>query len=155
MKGLILILLLLPFAGCMNYAQYKQKKQAGKQQLVEEMEEQKLQELWERYDREDSKRWDEYHEQQQRRKIELEKKLAQHPEWTEQDKGYIRRHEIRIGMSKSAVIASWGDPIDINRTVGSWGIHEQWIYSFGSASSIGYEHKYLYFENGKLTSFQD
>lgn len=53
---------------------------------------------------------------------------------------------IQIGMTKEMVIDSWGQPDDINRTVGSWGTHEQWVYGVG---------QYLYFENGKLTSWQD
>ena len=57
----------------------------------------------------------------------------------------ILDEQIRIGMSKEMVADSWGEPQDINRTVGEWGVHEQWVY--GSS--------YLYFENGKLTSFQD
>lgn len=52
---------------------------------------------------------------------------------------------IRIGMTAPQVRASWGSPIDVNRTVGSWGVHEQWVY--GS--------HYVYFEDGILTSFQD
>jgi hypothetical protein len=48
-------------------------------------------------------------------------------------------------MTKDMVIDSWGKPEDINRTVTSSYIHEQWVY--GS--------RYLYFENGTLTSFQD
>ncbi|MDR2913243.1 MAG: hypothetical protein LBV74_00150 [Tannerella sp.] len=57
----------------------------------------------------------------------------------------IMAGEIWLGMTKAMCIESWGKPNDINRTVGSWGAHEQWVYS-GS---------YLYFENGKLTSWQD
>lgn len=41
--------------------------------------------------------------------------------------------------------AAWGSPDDINRSVGSFGPHEQWVC--GST--------YLYFEDGVLTSFQD
>jgi len=48
-------------------------------------------------------------------------------------------------MTKEQVLASWGKPEDINRSVGRWGVHEQWIY----------DSTYLYFENGILTSFQD
>lgn len=58
----------------------------------------------------------------------------------------IIKKEIRIGMTKSMVIDSWGNPEDINRTAGVWGVHEQWVYDSGN---------YLYFENGKLTSWQD
>jgi hypothetical protein len=60
-------------------------------------------------------------------------------------KNAISKNKIAIGMTKEMVIDSWGDPENINRDVGSWGIHEQWIYNS----------TYLYFENGKLTAFQD
>lgn len=43
---------------------------------------------------------------------------------------------------------SWGEPDDINRTTGSWGTHEQWVYG-------EYDCDYLYFENGVLTSIQN
>jgi len=57
----------------------------------------------------------------------------------------IHKHHVRIGMTTEQVIAAWGRPRDINRTVGSYGVHEQWVY--GST--------YLYFEDGVMTSFQD
>ncbi|HCT94321.1 MAG: hypothetical protein A2X19_08035 [Bacteroidetes bacterium GWE2_39_28] len=57
----------------------------------------------------------------------------------------ISRHMIWIGMTSDMAAASIGSPIKINRTTGSWGIHEQWVY----------HSRYLYFENGKLTSWQD
>lgn len=73
------------------------------------------------------------------------------------EKGYsnsiingILNGTVRIGMTKEQVIYSWGRPDDINRSVGSWGVHEQWIYRRGD-----FEAQYLYFENGKLTSWQD
>lgn len=52
---------------------------------------------------------------------------------------------VRIGWNKEKCIMSWGKPKDINRSIGSWGTHEQWCYSSS----------YLYFENGKLTSIQN
>jgi hypothetical protein len=55
------------------------------------------------------------------------------------------KKEITLGMTKEQVIASWGSPKDKNRSVGSWGVHEQWVY----------HSTYLYFENGILTSYQD
>lgn len=58
----------------------------------------------------------------------------------------IIEHQVILGMTKEAVILSWGNPKDINKTVGSWGVHEQWVYTNG---------KYLYFENGLLTSWQE
>ena len=50
-------------------------------------------------------------------------------------------------MTKEMVIESIGKPDDINRTVGSWGVHEQWVYDKRGL--------YIYFKNGKVTSFQD
>lgn len=55
-------------------------------------------------------------------------------------KGYVR-----IGWDQEKCRLSWGRPEDINRSTGSWGVHEQWCYN-GS---------YLYFENGRLTSIQN
>ncbi len=57
----------------------------------------------------------------------------------------IKHEEVVLGMTRDEAKLSWGEPKDINRTVGPWGVHEQWVY--GST--------YLYFKNGILTSFQD
>lgn len=57
----------------------------------------------------------------------------------------IFQEEIWIGMSSEMVIDSQGRPKDINKTVGSWGVHEQWVYD---------NNTYLYFENDRLTSWQ-
>jgi len=54
--------------------------------------------------------------------------------------------KIWIGMTREMAMESWGYPEDINRSVGSWGVHEQWVYS---------NNRYLYIENGILTSWQD
>ena len=50
-------------------------------------------------------------------------------------------------MTDDMARESVGKPDDINRSTGSWGVHEQWVYSQRKL--------YLYFENGKLTSTQD
>lgn len=59
----------------------------------------------------------------------------------------ILKRQIWLGMTKDMLIDSWGYPgyDDINRTVGSWGVHEQWIYN----------DTYVYLENGIVTSWQD
>ena len=56
----------------------------------------------------------------------------------------IRSNKVTIGMSTKHVILSWGKPRNINRSIGKWGVHEQWVYP----------NRYLYFENGILTSLQ-
>jgi hypothetical protein len=60
----------------------------------------------------------------------------------------IINHETWIGMTTFEAIASLGLPKDVNKTEGTFGIHEQWVYG-----EIPYT-KYLYFENGKLTIIQ-
>lgn len=55
-----------------------------------------------------------------------------------------------IGMSKRMALKSLGKPNTKNKSTGSWGVHEQWVYSKANNKMI-----YLYFENNKLTSFQD
>ncbi|MFT4669139.1 MAG: hypothetical protein ACI9M9_000063 [Flavobacteriaceae bacterium] len=50
-----------------------------------------------------------------------------------------------IGMTEEMVRFSLGNPKDINRSTGSYGVHEQWVYS----------NRNLYFENGVLTSYQN
>ena len=57
----------------------------------------------------------------------------------------IHRGRVRIGMTAEQCRAALGRPRDINRSVGSYGVHEQWVYNG----------LYLYFEDGIMTSFQD
>lgn len=55
--------------------------------------------------------------------------------------------EPSIGMTKSEVENStWGKPEKINRTETIYGIREQWCYS---------RYRYIYFENGIVTSIQN
>ena len=51
-----------------------------------------------------------------------------------------------LGMTDEMARDSLGRPKDINQSVGSWGVHEQWVYS---------NDLLLYFENGILTSYQN
>jgi hypothetical protein len=54
----------------------------------------------------------------------------------------VIERKVQIGMTAEQVTMAWGKPSRINRSVGRWGEHEQWVY--GST--------YLYFENGILDS---
>lgn len=60
------------------------------------------------------------------------------------------RGRIVTGMSETHVRRSWGTPTKINRSTGSYGVHEQWVYENGS---IG-RSQYVYFQNGVVTSIQ-
>ena len=79
--------------------------------------------------------------------------IRRHPEWSEQVKSGILNGKILIGMTKEQVLASWGEPGKINRSVGTWGVHEQWVY--GGCSQYRCNYNYLYFEEEILTSWQD
>ena len=57
----------------------------------------------------------------------------------------MKKGHVWIGMNNEQAIYSRGRPKEVNRTVGSWGTKEQWVYN-----GI-----YLYFENGSLTVWQD
>lgn len=59
----------------------------------------------------------------------------------------IEIKEPSIGMTKNEVLNStWGEPEDINRTTTRYGTSEQWCYN---------GNKYIYFEDGIVTSIQD
>lgn len=64
-----------------------------------------------------------------------------------EDAEKVMNRRIWIGMTRSMAKDVLGSPDDINTTRGSWGIHQQWVYNSG-------RYKYLYFENGKLTTIQ-
>ncbi len=57
----------------------------------------------------------------------------------------IKQQSLELGMTKEQIQLAWGLPDDKSRSVGSWGVHEQWIYN----------ETYLNIENGVLTSYQD
>lgn len=53
----------------------------------------------------------------------------------------------RIGMTADEVKASnWGSPSDINKTTSAYGVSEQWVYD---------DYKYIYLEDGIVTSIQE
>jgi len=61
----------------------------------------------------------------------------------------VATRRVFVGMSGNAVLASWGRPRDINRTVTANGTRQQWIYGeFPSA-------RYVYLTNGTVTAIQD
>ncbi len=59
----------------------------------------------------------------------------------------IHESKIMRGMTDEQAMTSWGPPNQINRSGGQWGLHEQWVY--------GDHGPYLYFENGRLSSWQN
>lgn len=84
-------------------------------------------------------------ERADKKAAEREKYIASKPSLDSEFQDAIRGGRVRIGMSTEDVAASWGEPRRKNMSGGAYGKHEQWVY-------LG--NKYLYFENGKLTSWQ-
>ena len=101
------------------------------------------------YDRIDSLRTESYRHRGAFQKakyaeILIERKALLIKLYGEEEGNLIANQSYWKGMTPSQAIQSLGKPLDINRTVGEWGRHEQWVY----------DGKYLYFENGILTSYQ-
>lgn len=67
------------------------------------------------------------------------------PNWSNSVVELIKNQKVQRGMTDEQVLLSWGKPQKNNRSVGSYGVHEQWLYG---------NNQYLYFENNILTSFQ-
>ena len=70
-------------------------------------------------------------------------------DWNEEACRLIDEKKIVLGMTDEQLRLSWGAPGRVNRSVGSFGVHEQWIYPRGSVTD-----DYVYVEDGKVTSWQ-
>ena len=64
----------------------------------------------------------------------------------------IENEKIERGMSECALIASWGEPYDINEIKGSWGVHKRYVYLRGIMWN---ETIYVYVENGVVVRWQE
>ena len=83
--------------------------------------------------------------------------INNHPDLKKDIKSIILEGKLKIGMSAEQVIASIGNPEDVNTTVTEFGTNEQWIYGFTGVNASGYyvdNSQYIYFDNGKLTTIQ-
>lgn len=69
----------------------------------------------------------------------LRRKLLTPDEWK-----LVSSRKIRIGMSDTALICSWGST-EVNRTVSANSVHEQYVY----------KDTYVYVENGRVVAYQD
>lgn len=81
---------------------------------------------------------------------QIEAFIAAHPKLPEKRKQLLRKRTLTTGMTPEEVVLIYGKPADVNRSVGSWGTHEQWVYEVSETKN-----EYLYFENGKVTGWQD
>ena len=75
--------------------------------------------------------------------------VIDHPELPSGVKNAIADGKIYIGMKEEHLLASWGKPRDINKSVGSWGVHKQYVYGYDVSSF-----QYVYVEDGEIVSWQ-
>lgn len=92
--------------------------------------------------------WGRFHPTKAR--VELERRgLLSAEEWR-----LIDAQHVAIGMSRLALICSWGDPGytgAVNRTVSASGVSEQWVYR----DAVAERTRYIYVRDGKVTGMQD
>ena len=72
-----------------------------------------------------------------------------HPDIIDSELELILDKKIALGMSEKALLLSWGNPDLENQSVGSWGVHKQFVYELGRGRA-----DHVYVENGKVTSWQ-
>ncbi len=75
----------------------------------------------------------------------LEEAFERNPDWSAEVRKRIANQAVWLNMTKLHLLLSRGRPSDVNRSIGSWGVHEQWVYRGWIA----------YLEDGILTSLQD
>lgn len=76
--------------------------------------------------------------------------IADHPNLSPAIAQAMRARRPALGMTAEQAYLALGAPIDINRSVGAWGVSEQWVYNRPRG-----ERMYVYFENGIVTSWQE
>lgn len=77
---------------------------------------------------------------------EAQVRLRDSKEFPPADMYAINDAKVYIGISEKAMFCVMGPPDDANRSVGSWGVHVQYVYR---------GRVYIYTQNGKVTSWQD
>ncbi len=80
--------------------------------------------------------------------------IAKHPETTEEVRRAIRAEEVVMGMIELEVVAAIGKPRDINRTTTAYGTTAQFVYADPAFYPVKPKYSYVYFENGRVTSWQ-
>lgn len=67
----------------------------------------------------------------------------------------ITGRKIELGMSENVLLASWGWPSEVNRTVNSSGVRKQYVYRGYNGTRRYDQPNYVYVKNGVVTSWQD
>ena len=91
--------------------------------------------------------------------------LETHPEISSEMRVAIEQGDVLLGMTSAQVVACRGKPQKINKTTGSYGVHERWVMVIRWHSHTGLtipkglvkkakKYAYVYFENGIVTSWE-
>ena len=56
----------------------------------------------------------------------------------------VFNHQIMVGMTYGNVLASWGKPVEVNRSISTYGVTERWWYRNNGALTL------VVFENGRV-----
>ena len=86
-----------------------------------------------------------------------EEYLENNPDLSPEIKKAILNGNVLIGMTRDQVRASRGTPHKINKRTSAYGITEQWVMHSANPrydDLKGKEYGYIYFENGRVTSWQ-
>jgi len=80
--------------------------------------------------------------------------LKQHPELSDSMKDNLWNGRLAVGMNLEQVIICWGNPYRINKSTGSFGLFDQFVYT---PTYINHNNnwRYVYMKNGILVSWQD
>ena len=94
------------------------------------------------------------------RETRLANYLKKYPETSSSLRQSILNGSLVIGMTQEQVLVALGKPEDINKTVTPYGTTEQWVYTYylDRRQRVDLDRtksKYVYFENGVLTSWQE
>jgi hypothetical protein len=146
-KNVAILLVLLFFSGCVTVTTDKRLAVStlqDKENLAKSLTDEKIYELIRRL------RSYLYTEEDQR--VLREEMIRRHPEWTKEMQNLVEEGKIKIGMSQQQLLSSWGNPNNVNKNVGNWGVFEQWSYG-----DVRYPYNvayYIYLENGVIASWQ-
>jgi hypothetical protein len=78
-------------------------------------------------------------------RAKIQRLIAMHEAWSDDMLPAIACRWVQKGMTAEQLRASWGGPEDINRTVTSFGVSEQWVYG----------DSYVYLDEGVVTAWQN
>jgi len=72
----------------------------------------------------------------------------------EERKADILNNNVVPGMPRDQVVASWGEPDDIQHAIGDWGRSEKWVYLDRHTRDPEQPEYFLYFKNGVLRAWK-